>query len=93
MTVINRGATGTWHVFHGEDAKTFLGGLVVVASWPCRFKGRGIVQLRARLMGHQTGTFSLVFNNDGIPEGTMREMFNHSVTQAKLEFMRKHAAN
>lgn len=93
MTVINRGATGTWHVFHGDDASTFLRGLVVIGAWPCQFKDRGGVSLRAELFAHDSGTFSLVFGHDNIPEGTMRELFNNSVRDAKLEFMRKHAAN
>lgn len=93
MTVINRGATGAWYVFRGEDARTFLAALVVVATWPCAFKGKGVVSLRARLLGHDSGTFSLVFDNDGIPEGTMRELFHYSVRAAKEELARKHAAN
>jgi hypothetical protein len=92
VTVINRGATGTWHVFHGDDARRFLANIIVVASWPCRFKYRGTAQLRARLMGHDTGTFSLVFNNDNIPEGTMREMHITAVNGAKQELASKYAA-
>jgi len=93
VTVINRGATGEWYVFHGVDAQEFLGNIIVVASWPCRFKWHGTAQLRGRLFGHDTGTFSLVFNIDSVPEGTMRQMYHVAVRGAKEELASKYAAN
>lgn len=93
MTVINRGATGKWHIFHGVDAAEFLENIIVVASWPCRFKVVGNAQLRGRLFGHDGGTFSLVINLDSVPEGTMRQMHVHAVNGAKQELAGKYAAN
>ena len=93
MTVINRGVSGEWYVFRGSDAQEFLANIIVVASWPCRLKRLGEVVTRARLFGHDTGTFSLVTDSDNIPEGFLKEYYHHFVREAKLEIARKHAAN
>lgn len=93
MTVVNRGASGAWHIFHGEEARVFIAGLVMVADWPVEIYHQHMVRQRGQLFATEHGTFVLVIENANIPEFMLMRMFTEAVIRANEELRRKHAAN
>jgi hypothetical protein len=93
MTVINRGRSGRWHIFRGNEAPDFLAGLTVTGQWPVKILLPGHGLMLARLFATAAGTFALCTNGDNVPVRIMQQAFHSATRQAREEFRRKHAAN
>ena len=93
MLVINRGGSGSWHIFRGPEVHDFLSGVVVVATWPIALRVFGLGTELARLFGTEGGTYILCLNNERIPDIVAKALFKKAVYAAEQNVKEKDAAN